>query len=102
MSLDLSPRQRKFLRGLAHGFEPLVHLGKGGLTEPVVAQIDRALADHELIKIRFVAGKEEKETALAEIVRRLGCAEVGRVGHVAVLYRPHPEPAKRKIHLLGR
>lgn len=99
--LALSGRQRKFLRGLAHSFQPVVHLGKGGLSEGVLAQIDRALADHELIKLRYVDNQEEKGALAAEIEDRLGCAEVGRVGHVSIFYRPQPDPEKRKIHLLG-
>jgi RNA-binding protein len=99
--LELSSRQRKFLRGLAHAYEPVVHLGKAGLTDAVLAQIDRALADHELIKLRYVDGKEEKAELAAAIEERLACAEVGRVGHVSVFYRPQPDPERRKIHLLG-
>ena len=99
--LELSGRQRKFLRGMAHAFQPVVHLGKGGLSEAVLAQIDRALDDHELIKLRYVDNLEEKVALAAAIEDRLGCAEVGRVGHVSVFYRPQRDPEKRKIHLLG-
>ncbi len=99
--LELSARQRKFLRGLAHADEPLVHLGKAGLTDAVAAQIDRALDDHELIKVRYVDGKEDKADLAAAIEERLSCSEVGRVGHVSVFYRPQSDPEKRKIHLLG-
>ena len=99
--LELSARKRKFLRGLAHAEEPLVHLGKAGLTDAVAAQIDRALADHELIKVRYVGGKEAKADLAAAIEERLACAEAGRVGHVSVFFRPQPDPEKRKIHLLG-
>lgn len=99
--LELSARQRKFLRGLAHGYEPIVHLGKSGLTDAVAAQIDRALDDHELIKLRYVDGKEEKNALAAAIEERLSCSEVGRVGHVSVFYRPQADPEKRKIHLFG-
>ena len=99
--LELSGRQRKFLRGMAHAFQPVVQVGKAGLTDAVLAQIDRALADHELIKLRYVDGQEEKAALAAEIESRLGCSEVGRVGHVSVFYRPQPDPERRKIHLLG-
>lgn len=104
MSLDLSSRQKKFLRGMAHSLRPLVHVGKEGLTEGLLAELDRALADHELIKVRYQEGpdRDEKAALAAAIESGLGCVEVGRVGHVAVLFRPHPDPEKRKIHLLGR
>jgi len=104
VALELSSRQRKFLRGLAHGLAPLVQVGREGVTEGVLAELDRALDEHELVKVRFQAGKEReaKGGAAAAIEARLGCAEVGRVGHVAIFYRPQPDPERRKIHLLGR
>ena len=99
MTLSLTSKQRRALRGLAHGLSPVVHVGKAGISDETAGQIDRALEAHELIKVRFLAGKEEKGLAVAEIVRRTGAAEAGRVGHVSILYRPHPDPAKRRIVL---
>lgn len=96
---ELSAKQRKALRGLAHDLEPVVHVGKGGASAEVVRQVDRALDAHELIKVRFVAGKAEKAALVAELVARSGAAAAGTVGHVAILYRPHSDPAKRKIRL---
>ena len=97
--LVLSSAQRKRLRGLAHGLEPMVMLGKQGLTDAVLAEIDGALAVHELIKLRFVAAREEKRELAAEIEARLGCCCAGLVGHVAILYRPHADEGKRRIDL---
>ena len=96
---SLSSRQRKYLRGLAHPLEPIVHVGKGGVTESIVAQVDRALDSHELIKVRFVDGKEEKAGLVAAIVAGTGAVEAGRVGHVAILYRQQTDPEKRRIEL---
>jgi RNA-binding protein len=98
----LTSSQRKRLRGLAHGFQPLVHLGKAGLTDAALAQIDKEIAQHELIKVRFldsgaVAGKAEKDALIDEIQNRIGCGVAGRVGHVAILYRPHADRDKRRI-----
>jgi RNA-binding protein len=93
----LTSSQRKRLRGLAHDLSPKVHVGKAGLTEAALAQIDKELADHELIKIRFLEGKTEKDALVGEIERGLRCGAAGRVGHVAVLYRPHADPAKRRV-----
>lgn len=95
----LSSRQRKTLRGLAHALEPVVHVGKGGITDALVAQVERALGDHELIKVRFVDGKSEKAELVAELVERTGAASAGTVGHVAMLYRAHEDPEKRRIEL---
>jgi RNA-binding protein len=95
----LSGRQRKHLRGVAHALEPLVQVGKGLLTDEVVAQVDRALAGHELIKVRFLEGREAKDELAAELARRTGAELAGRIGHVAILYRPHPDPEQRRIRV---
>jgi RNA-binding protein len=95
----VTSRQRKQLRGLAHGLEPVVHVGKGGVTDSVVGQIDRALDSHELIKVRFVEGKQEKAELVAAIVAATGAVEAGRIGHISILYRQHADPEKRTIEL---
>jgi len=96
---ELSGRQRRQLRGLAHALDAVVHVGKGGLTDEVVAQVDRALETHELIKVRFLEGKAERTELGPELARRTSAAEAGGVGHVAILYRAHPDPEKRRIRL---
>ena len=52
----LSERQRRHLRGLAHELQPVVRLGNAGLTDAVARETDRALTDHELIKIKAPGG----------------------------------------------
>lgn len=101
MTIDLASSQRKRLRGLAHDLRPLVAIGKEGLSEAALAQIDRELADHELIKVKFVAFKEERRAIAREIESRLGCVLAGLVGHVAIYYRPHADPKRRRIELTG-
>jgi RNA-binding protein len=95
----LTSRQRKLLRGLAHALEPVVRVGKEGVTAALAAEVGRALDAHELIKVRFLDGKREKDRLVAELEAATGAAEAGRVGHVSVLYREHPDPAQRKIRL---
>ena len=95
----LTSSQRKRLRGLAHGLDPVVQIGKGGGSDEVVAQVDRMLAIHELIKVRFVAAKEEKAALVDELCARTGAESAGTVGHVAILYRRQADPEKRKIRL---
>ena len=95
----LTSSQRKRLRGLAHELKPLVHLGKAGLTDAALAQIDKELADHELIKVKFVEFKEAKKEIAAEIAQATKSELVGLIGNIAILYRQHPDPEKRKIHV---
>lgn len=98
---ELTGRQRRQLRALAHGLDPVVHVGKGGLTDEVVAQVGRALESHELVKVRFLDGKPARAELGPELARRTGAREAGGVGHVAILFRPHPDPGKRRIRLDG-
>ena len=89
---ELSERQRRHLRGLAHPLKPVVRLGNAGLTEAVARETARALADHELIKVKAPGGDREARDALFEaLATRTASALVHRIGNVAVLYRPHPE-----------
>ncbi len=87
----LSPIERKKLKARAHALNPIIHLGGKGLTEAVIAEIGRALATHELIKVR--AGgmeRDAREAALAEICARLDAQPVQHIGKVLVLYREKP------------
>jgi len=99
-SKPLGEAQKKHLKRLAHHRRPIVQTGANGLTEAVLAEIERGLNDHELIKTRIVADdREERSNMIAEICERTGATLVQRIGHVAVLYRPHPE--KPRIELPG-
>jgi RNA-binding protein len=89
---ELSERQRRHLRGLAHPLKPVVRLGNAGLTEAVALETERALRDHELIKVKAPGGDRDARDALfASLAGRTASALVHRIGNVAVLYRPHPE-----------
>lgn len=88
----LSERQRRHLRGLAHGLHPVIRLGSSGLTDAVARETDRALTDHELIKVKAPGGdREARDAAFDELARRTGSSLVHRIGNVAVLYRPRPD-----------
>ncbi len=93
----LKGSQRKYLRGLAHSFKPQVQIGKEGLTENVVGAINIALEAHELIKVKIAAERDQREELVPVIEERLNCECVGTVGRMAILYRQHPDPEKRKI-----
>jgi RNA-binding protein len=94
----LTGKQRRHLRALAHDLKPLVQVGKDGIDEGVVQAIDRALADHELIKVKVadVAGLDRHEAA--ESLAAQTHSEVAQVlGHTVVLYRPDPEDPQIKL-----
>jgi RNA-binding protein len=96
---ELTSTQRKFLRGVAHHLDPVVLIGKHGLTEALVKSAAEALEAHELIKVKFNDFKTQKDALLAELCEKTGCAIAGRVGNVGILYREQPDPEKRLIQL---
>lgn len=92
---ELSAAQNRYLRGLAHHRKPVVQLGAKGLTDAVLAEIERALDDHELIKVKLNAGDRTQRTRdVNDLRERTGAALVQRIGNVACLYRRHPEEPK--------
>lgn len=95
----LSGAQRKWLRGQAHALKPVVQLGRHGLTDAVLRQIDAALDDHELIKVQALVPREEKPALAETLEARLGAAVAGIIGHVFILYRQHSDPEMRRIEL---
>ena len=95
----LTGTQRKYLRGLAHSLAPVVHVGKGGVNDAVVAATRLALDDHELIKVKIAASRDERARMAGEIERGCDAALAGAIGTIAILYRPHPDPQKRRIVL---
>jgi RNA-binding protein len=90
--MSLTENQLRFLRSKSHPLKPLILIGNAGLTDGVCAETERALTDHELIKVK-VRGAEraERDLMLRELARRTGSTLVQRIGHVASLYRVHPE-----------
>ncbi|MGH7787399.1 MAG: ribosome assembly RNA-binding protein YhbY [Candidatus Binatia bacterium] len=91
----MNGKDRRYLRGLAHALNPLVIVGQRGLTDAVVRQVDQALTDHELIKVR-VAGEApvHRDEASALLAERTGCEVAGTIGRVMILYRANPERPK--------
>jgi RNA-binding protein len=90
----LSSAQRKELKARAHSLEPVVIIGGKGLTAEVVAEIDRALTSHELIKVRAPSmEREERAQTFTAICAKTGCEAVQQVGKVFVLFRKRDEPA---------
>ncbi len=90
--MDLTEKQRRHLKGLAHPLKPVILMGNAGLTPAVVAETQRALTDHELIKVRLPGlERDARDAQLQQLAADTGSVLVTRIGHVAVLYRPHPE-----------
>lgn len=93
MALTLTARERSHLKARAHALEPSVQVGHGGLTDGVAAEIDRALKARELIKVRILADRDERDEIAGAIAARTEAAIVQQVGKVVVLWRPKPDEA---------
>jgi RNA-binding protein len=90
--VTLTGKQRRFLRSLGHHLEPVVLLGKQGITDQVIAATNAAIETHELVKIR--RGTECPQTAREvgqSLSETLEAEMVQKIGHTVLLYRRHPE-----------
>ena len=98
---NLKGFQKKYLRGCAHALKPVVFIGQKGLTDSVVQSTAEALNKHELIKIKFIdfKAKDQKKEIIETIVANAKCQLGGMIGHIAVFFRRHSDPEKRKIKL---
>ncbi len=91
MAPTLTARERAHLKARAHALEPVVHVGGSGVTDAVIAEVDRALTAHELIKVKIGTDERDQRVALGDdLCARTGAAAVHRVGKVLLLWRPRP------------
>jgi RNA-binding protein len=89
----LTAALRKALKAKAHKLDPVVHVGAKGLTDEVIAEIDRALHAHELIKGRAASlDRDAREEAFGRIAEKTGAQAVQHIGKVLVLFRKNDEP----------
>ncbi|MES9857380.1 MAG: ribosome assembly RNA-binding protein YhbY [Sedimenticola sp.] len=96
--MSLSKKQKRHLKGLAHGLKPVVMVGQHGLTDGVFNELDIALSTHELIKVRVSAGDREERKAMQERLCQKSSAElVDSIGHISVLYRYNPDEPKIRL-----
>jgi RNA-binding protein len=92
MPAKLSSAQQRHLRSLAHALKPVVMVGAKGVTDSLVAELDLALAHHELIKIKIAAeDREARDQAVHDLLARVDASLVQRIGNIAVAYRASPD-----------
>lgn len=93
--MPLSEKQRKYLRGLAHGRDPIVMVGQGGLSDAVTRELDSALTSHELVKVRARVGdRGDRDRILAELATQTGSELVQRIGNVGVFFRARADKSR--------
>ena len=93
-------RLLKQYRAIAHKLHPIVTVGGQGLTEGIQIELDRALTDHELVKIRVNVGdREARDTIIKSLTEMCAAKLVQKIGHTATLLRHSPNADPRKSNL---
>jgi RNA-binding protein len=96
--MSLTAKQRQYLKGLAHALSPVVRIGKGRLSESIVAETKRSLEAHELIKVRIESDDAVERREIAErLCAESGAELAGTIGKTAMLYRPREEKPRIKL-----
>lgn len=96
-NMNLSTKQKQYLKGLAHTLKPVVLMGANGLTEAVLVEIELALDHHELIKVKIASEDRDTKNLIADaIVRETKAEKVQVIGKTLIIYRPSKD---RKIEL---
>ena len=86
--MPLTPKEKQLLKARAHKLKPIVFIGHQGLTDAVKKETDRALNDHELIKIRIQAeDREERRAFFMELCEALSADDVQLIGKIGIIYR---------------
>ncbi|GGO88650.1 putative RNA-binding protein [Marinobacterium nitratireducens] len=99
--MSLTPEQKKQMRTIGHKLNPIVTVAGKGLTENIQLEVDRALDDHELIKVKFVVGdREVKRALIQELCAIVEATLVQEIGNIALIYRRAAEPNPKLSNLL--
>lgn len=94
----ITPKQRKYLKSLAHNIEPILHIGKSGVTDNVLVQIDEALKARELVKVKLLSNSALEANDVAnDISEKLRAEFVQSIGNKFTIYRESED--KKQIEL---
>ena len=91
-----SQQDKKRFRTIGHQLRPVITVGNKGLTERLMQELERALTDHELIKIKIIGDREERDEISSKILYQTGASCIQSVGGMVLIMRP---AAKPKHHL---
>ena len=97
---NLSSSERRFLRSEAHHLEPVVLIGKNGVTGGTINTINKALDSKELIKIKFREFKGEKQILSEKVAKLTNSAVVEIIGHTLIIFRQNPDLEKQIYRIL--
>lgn len=91
--MALSQEHKKQYKSIGHHLKPVLIVAENGLTEGVLAELDRALSDHELIKVQFrITERDDRRALIEELCSTGKCELVQIIGKMALVYRRNPKP----------
>lgn len=99
--MTLSNIDKKRLRRIGHDLKPVVTIAGKGISSNVLAELNRALADHELIKIKLAVGdRRNKQAVTAELCKQTGAEPVQAIGHMLLVFKKADRPDPKLSNLL--
>ncbi|MDD9889004.1 MAG: ribosome assembly RNA-binding protein YhbY [Gammaproteobacteria bacterium] len=101
--MSISNGDKKKFRTIGHNLKPVVIIAQKGLTDNIKAEIDRALTDHELIKVKILTStREAKKELIAEICDEFNAECIQSIGHIILIYRAAKKPDPQLSNLLRK
>ncbi len=97
MPAELTKTQVRKLKSIGQRLDPVLVIGRNGVTDSFVKGLNEALDMHELVKVRFGDFKDKKDELAPELAAKVDCHLIQRVGHVALFFRQQAAPERRKI-----
>ncbi len=98
--MPLSPENKKLFRNIGHNLKPTVTVAGNGLSEGVVNELNRALADHELIKVKLaITDREIRKQLVNDLCRKTRAEIVQEIGKVALIFRASDKPNLKTSNL---
>ena len=93
--MALTQEQKKQFKSIGHHLKPVVIVADNGLTEGLMAELERAINDHELIKVQFrITDRDERRSIIDELCKNSSCELVQVIGKMAWVYRKNARPNK--------
>lgn len=97
--MNLTGKQKAYLKKLVHATKPVVMIGGKGVSEQVIRTINEELDLKELIKIKFADFKEQKKELFPQVAEQVNAEAIDLIGNIGILYRQNADPEKQKIKI---
>ena len=96
--MQLSSNQKRYLRGIAHGLDPVIMVGQKGLTPALLKELDGALAHHELVKVKLAdADRADRADTIEALREASNAALVQTIGRIACFFRRNPKQPRIEL-----